>query len=76
MDRRRLEVAHLQYAILTVCSWYPQNLQVCQVVVTPGRIDDMVADFTKSYYSCFSAKYASKSKNRSCNEGLTYSCAI
>jgi len=25
MDRRRLEVAHLQYVILTVCRWCPQK---------------------------------------------------
>jgi len=31
----RLVVAHLQYAILTVCRWYPQ---VCQVIVTPSGL--------------------------------------
>ena len=53
-------MAHLQYAVVTVCSWYPQNLQVCQVGVTPSNVDDMIAEFTKRYYLCFSSKYASE----------------
>ena len=67
MDRRRLEMAHLQYAVITVCSWYPQNLQVCQVGITPSKVDDMIAEFTKSYYLCFSAKYASEFR-KSCEQ--------
>ena len=50
-------MTHLQYAVLTVCSWYPQNLQVCQVGVTPSKVDDMIAEFTKSYYLCFSPEF-------------------
>lgn len=59
MDRRRLEIAHLKYAVLNVCSWY-SDLSINTLAITPGQVDDMIQRFTCQYYSCFSAKYASE----------------
>ena len=57
MDRRRLELAHLKYAILNVCSWYP-SLCVKDIVFVPGNVDERVLEFSKKYYLLFSSKYA------------------
>ena len=58
MDRRRLELAHLKYAILKVCSWYPESLCVKDIVFMPGNVDELVLEFSKKYYLLFSSKYA------------------
>lgn len=60
MDRQRLEMAHLKYAILNVCQWYSPHLSVKEVKTVPGKIDDTISVFTSVYYSCFSSRYASK----------------
>ena len=59
MDRRRLEMAHMKYALLNVCGWYP-SLSVSEMVIRPGQFDEMIVPFSDQYYSCFSAKYARK----------------
>ena len=56
MDRRRLEHAHLQYAILVVCSWYHLN----PITINEGKVDEDILEFAYLYHSAFSEKYASK----------------
>lgn len=57
MDRRRLEKAHLQYAILVVRNWYSSEEAM---TLTPGKIDEDITRFTVLYHSLFMQKYASK----------------
>jgi hypothetical protein len=59
MDRRRLEMAHLKYAMLNVCSWYSE-LSINQVGITASKVDDTILQFSSIYYSCFSSKYSRK----------------
>ena len=54
MDRRRLETAHLFYAVLMVSSWYPDTISsIC--------LDDLDAKMMQlvcPYHRAFSEKYA------------------
>ena len=40
MDHRRLEKAHLQYAILNVCNWYPSEVLLKSMALTPRKLDE------------------------------------
>lgn len=55
-------MAHLKYAMLSVCTWYSE-LSVSQVGIIAGKVDDTIQEFTSRYYSCFSSKYSSKVLN-------------
>ncbi len=59
MDRRRLEDAHLKFAVLQVVSWYPETLQFGEVDLS-SDVNDCLERFTGMYYSHFSKKYAGK----------------
>ena len=39
MDRRRLEMAHLKFAVLNVCNWY-SDLSFSDVVIKPVDLDE------------------------------------
>lgn len=67
LDRRRLEMAHLQYALLRVCEWYPDKLHMSKVAITPGDLDAAITTVGEVYYSLFAEKYASKSSNNAFN---------
>ena len=58
MDRRRLEMAHLEYAVLRVCSWYPDHFQVSKLPFKPGSIDATIDAVCAVYHMAFSTKYA------------------
>jgi hypothetical protein len=58
MDRRRLEMAHLEYAVLYVCSWYPDDFQKSKLPFKPGSIDDTIDSVCCIYHTAFSSKYA------------------
>ena len=60
LDRRRLEMAHLQYALLQVCGWYPDQLHISKIAITPGDFDATITYVAEVYYSLFAEKYASK----------------
>ena len=53
-------MAHLKYAVLSVCQWYSPHLSISEIKFVPGEVDETIAQFTSAYYSCFSSKYASK----------------
>ena len=57
MDRRRLEDAHLKFAVLQVISWYPDSLHLTEVPIT-SSVNEMLKTFTSTYYNLFNAKYA------------------
>lgn len=60
LDHRRLEMAHLQYALLQVCGWYPDQLHTSKIAIIPGDFDATIAYVGGVYYSLFAEKYASK----------------
>lgn len=59
LDCRRLEMAHLQYALLQVCGWYPDQLHTSKIAITPGDLDVTITTIGEVYYSLFVEKYAS-----------------
>ena len=63
LDCRRLEMAHLQYALLQVCGWYPDQLHTSKIAITPGDLDVTITTIGEVYYSLFVEKYASKYSN-------------
>lgn len=75
LDRRRLEMAHLQYALLQVCGWYPDKLPTSQVAITPGDLDATITTVGEVYYSLFAAKYASKHSENILNCAM-YTCIL
>ena len=56
MDQRHLEHAHLQYAILVVCSWYHLN----PITISEGKVDEDISEFAYLYHGAFLEKYASR----------------
>ena len=59
MDRRRLEDAHLKFAVLQVVSWYPEALTLGEVDLS-SSVSECLGRVTGTYYSQFSKKYAGK----------------
>lgn len=61
LDRRRIEAAHLQYAVLQVASWYKFDINK---LALHSDTDATLSDVVKYYHGAFMAYYASKlSKN-------------
>ena len=58
MDRQRCEMAHLEYAVLGVCYWYPDHFQVSKLPFKPGSIDATMDAVCAAYHVAFSKKYA------------------
>jgi len=59
MDRRRLEHAHIRYAILNVAEWY-QNFEVKNILFTPDQAETTLNEFTPLYTKAFYELYSSK----------------
>ena len=64
MDRRRLEDAHFQYAILQVASWYPQYLDITTLALH-GNTKDTLLNVVAKYHGVLMAQYASMYNNYS-----------
>ena len=62
MDRRRLEEAHFQFAILQTASWYPQHLHVDKLALH-GSTKSTLLDVISVYHGVFMAQYAGESFN-------------
>lgn len=58
VDRRRMEDAFFQYALLRATSWYPQF----SVSALPlhSYVESTLSKFTCAYHGAFMEKYASK----------------
>ena len=54
MDRRRLEFAHLLYAVLKVSLWYP----TIPLLDLDGDLDEKMLQLITPYHKAFSEKYA------------------
>ena len=66
MDRRRLESAHIRYAILRVCDWYNTDYSYSE---TPFSTDDNATlnELMPTYHDNFQKKYSS-----TCNKLALY----
>ena len=54
MDQRRLETAHLLYAVLTVSSWYPDTISS---ICLDDDLDAKMMQLVCPYHRTFSEKY-------------------
>ena len=59
MDRRRLERAHLIFAVLTVVKDYPSVFNLRNISFSTD-IQDTLLELAPLYYSAFKTKYGSK----------------
>ena len=59
MDRRRLEDAHFQFAILQAASWYPEHFDI-NTLALHSSTKNTLLDVTAVYHGVFMAQYASK----------------
>ena len=57
MDRRRLEEAFMQYMILKICSWYPQDIPFNEVQLH-GHLDKSLNKYAPIFHKAFSKNYA------------------
>ena len=56
LDRRRLEAAHFKYAILTVVSWYPD--QIDSEIRFSSDLQDTLLQITPLFQHAFHKKYS------------------
>ena len=59
IDRRRLEHAHIRYAILNVAEWYC-NFNVKSITFTSDQAETTLQEFTPLYAKAFYELYSSK----------------
>ncbi len=59
LDRRRLEAAHFQFAVLQVAKWYPQHIAINEAPLH-SALKDTLPKVVAVYRGAFMDKYASK----------------
>jgi hypothetical protein len=59
MDRRRLEEAYLQYALLKVSGWYSAHLSIEMLHLHDG-LSETLLQATPSFHKAFLQKYSGK----------------
>ena len=59
LDRRRLEEAFMQYALLRVASWYPSSVNIEQLYLHDG-LSQTLLKTTPLFHSAFIQTYASE----------------
>ena len=57
MDRRRLENAHIRYAILTISKWYPDHFSCNNIAFTSDTASTLL-EFTPLYQEIFHQTYS------------------
>ena len=57
MDRRRLEDAFFQYALLNVASWYPEHICQKDLHLHEG-LSETLTNMTPVFQKAFTEKYA------------------
>lgn len=60
MDRRRLEEAFLQYALLKVAEWYPLQISIHKLYLHDG-LSEMLLKATPLFHEAFTKKYSGTS---------------
>lgn len=59
MDRRRLQEAFIQYALLKVASWYPKHVDIQKLWLHDG-LPETLLNVTRIFHKAFTKKYAGK----------------
>lgn len=59
LDRRRIEDAFFQFAVLHVCSWYPEHLKTSCLPLHDAA-SNTILHITSQYHEIFTEKYSSK----------------
>lgn len=59
LDRRRLEAAHFQFAILQVAMWYPQHIDMEELHLH-SALQTSLQTVVAVYHGAFMCKYASE----------------
>jgi len=57
LDRRRLEDAHMIYAVLNVMAWYPESFGPETRKLKPTNFNEVLSHITPIFHECFSEKY-------------------
>ena len=60
LDRRRLEDAHMIYAVLNVLNWYPTKFGPEEKILKPAHFNEILSEITPIFHKCFSERYAGK----------------
>ena len=59
LDRRRVEDAYYQYALLRICSWYPSILRIEDLPLHSNTADS-IQSIMNLYHEAFMRKYCGK----------------
>ena len=57
LDRRRLEDAHFQYAVLNIVLWYPSTFKLCDLPLHGGTQETLL-QLSESYFEAFMQNYS------------------
>ena len=60
VDRRRVEDAFFQFALLKAASWYPSIFNISKLPLHAKALET-ISNFTTVYHGAFMAKYSGKS---------------
>ena len=67
MDRRRLEHAHMHYAMLNVAKWYEGSFKIKSILFSSDQSQTTLSEFTPLYLKAFYEQYSGKPQNISRN---------
>ena len=73
LDRRRLEDAHFQYAVLNVVLWYPSTFKLCDLPLHGGTQETLLR-LSDSYFEAFMKKYSGEN-HAWCNL-INFTCSL
>lgn len=59
LDRRRLEAAHFQFALLQIAVWYPEHIDINKLSLH-SALDATLIEVVEVYHGAFMKKYASE----------------
>ena len=59
LDRRRVEDAYYQYALLHICSWYPSIIRIGDLPMHSNTADS-IQSIVNLYHEAFMKKYFGK----------------
>ena len=62
LDRRRIEDAYFQFAVLHVCSWYPDHFKI-EKVSLHNNTSTTLQEIVTNFHGIFMKKYSSKRLN-------------
>jgi len=60
MDRRRLEHAHMRYAMLNVAKWYQGAFQIKSISFSSDQSQTTLLELTPLYLKAFYEQYSGK----------------